>query len=125
MTFLEITAVSLTGAAVYGTLEMLWRGWTHWSMLLAGAVCGGMMYWVANFSRLPLWQEWILCAALITTVEFFSGVVLNLWLGWNIWDYSGMRINLLGQICPAFCLVWLGISIPGVWLCRFLRVLVT
>ena len=54
MTFLEITAVSLTGAAVYGTLEMLWRGWTHWSMLLAGAVCGCMMYWVANFSRLPL-----------------------------------------------------------------------
>ena len=79
----------------------------------------------ACFSLTKPPQEWSLCAALITTVEFFSGVVLNLWLGWNIWDYSGMRINLLGQICPAFCLVWLGISIPGVWLCRLLRVLVT
>ena len=122
---MEYLLVYLSGAALYGLMELCWRGWTHWSMLLAGAVCGCMMYWVANFSRLPLWQEWILCAELITTVEFFSGVVLNLWLGWNIWDYSGMRINLLGQICPAFCLVWLGISIPGVWLCRFLRVLVT
>lgn len=125
MTLLELTAVYLTGAAGYGTLELLWRGWTHWSMLVAGGVCTCAMYWIANYSGLPLWQEWILCAAVITTVEFFAGVLLNLILGWQIWDYGHLPGNLLGQICPAFTMVWLGISIPGVWVCQVLRGLIS
>ena len=93
-------------------------------MLVAGGICGCIMYWIANYSRFPLWQQWILCAGIITTVEFLSGVIVNLWLGWGIWDYGAMPFNLMGQICPAFTLVWLGISIPGIWLCRMLHTLV-
>jgi uncharacterized membrane protein len=29
----------------------------------------------------------------------------------NVWDYSDMPFNLLGQICPSFSLLWVGIAI--------------
>lgn len=118
---LELPVIFLTGAALYGSVEILSRGWTHWSMLLAGGICVTMMYCIANFSRFQLWQKWILCAAIITTVEFLSGIIFNLQLGWHIWDYSDRQFNLLGQICPVYCLIWLGLSVPGEWFCRKLR----
>ena len=72
-------------------------------------------------STLSLWKKMLLSAALITTAEYLTGCVVNLALGWQAWDYSGCRGNLLGQICPAFSLLWLALSLPGLWLCRWGR----
>ncbi len=121
MRSLEYPAVYLTGAAGYGALELLWRGWTHWSMLCLGGLCLCVMYALANRTRLPRWQVWVLSAATITTAEFLCGVLVNLILGWQVWDYSAIPGNLLGQICPFFCVMWLGLSVPGAWFCRKLR----
>lgn len=110
--------VFLMGAGIYGTIELLYRGWTHWSMLLAGGICICLMFRIANCPVFSPMQKWILSAAVITTVEFVSGIFLNLLLGWQIWDYSAHTGNLLGQICPTYCLMWLGISIPGIWFCK-------
>lgn len=55
----------------------------------------------------PLWLQAVVCAALVTLVEFVAGCVLNLWIGLDIWDYSDIPFNLLGQICLPFSLVWL------------------
>ena len=117
----ELPAIFLTGAALYGSIEILSRGWTHWSMLLAGGICVSAIYCIANFSPIALWKKWVLCAAVITTVEFLSGILFNLQLGWHIWDYSDRSFNLLGQICLAYSAVWLVLSVPGEWLCRKLR----
>ena len=114
---LEATAVFLSGAAIYGTIELVSRGWTHWSMLLAGGICMSIMYRIANHTHFRLWQKWVLSAAVITTVEFLSGVLFNLHLQWHIWDYSARAFNLMGQICPAYTATWLAISVPGIWLC--------
>ncbi len=118
---LELPATFAVGALVYGTIEILTRGWTHWSMLLAGGICVCTMYYAANFTRLPHWQKWILSAMIITTVEFLCGILFNLRLGWHIWDYSTRPMNLLGQICPKYTFIWLCLSIPGEWLCRILH----
>lgn len=118
MAILEYMTVYLAGSAAYGTLELLWRGWTHWTMLVVGGLCTCIMYWVANRTALPSWQKWVLTAVAITTVEYLSGLVINLYLRWDVWDYSRQPGNILGQICPAFFLIWLSISIPGNWLCR-------
>lgn len=118
---LEFTAVFLSGAAIYGSIELLSRGWTHWSMLLAGGICICIMYRTANHTGYPLWQKWVLSAAVITTVEFFCGVIFNLQLGLHIWDYSSRAYNLLGQICPAYTFIWLGLSVPGIRLCTSLH----
>jgi uncharacterized membrane protein len=51
------------------------------------------------------------CALGITAIELVFGLIFNLWLGMNVWDYSDMPFNLLGQICPSFTLLWVGIAI--------------
>ena len=61
----------------------------------------------------------------ITTVEFVAGCIVNLRLHWQVWDYSSLPFNLLGQICPRFILMWFALSIPGVALCTLLHRLFT
>ena len=41
-----------------------------------------------------------------TAAELAAGLVLNVWLGLGIWDYSGLFGNLWGQICPQFWALW-------------------
>ena len=50
-------------------------------------------------------------ALIITCYEFFVGMVVNLRLGWDVWDYSALPRNVLGQICPAFTGIWFAICL--------------
>ena len=54
-------------------------------------------------------------ALIVLAVEFASGCILNLWLGLGIWDYSNQPGNVLGQICPAFGLLWFFIMPLAIW----------
>ena len=97
------------GGATYCTIEVLFRGRSHWTMLLLGGalfVALGLLN-----ERLPwelglFWQV-LAGAAIVTVMEFAAGCVVNLWLGWGVWDYSGLPGNVLGQVCPQFVLAWL------------------
>ena len=117
----EWTAVFLTGATLYGSIELLSRGWTHWSMLLAGGFCVCAMYAIANYTHFRTLWKCILCALLITGVEFLCGIIFNMYLDLHIWDYSSRPLNVLGQICPTYTMIWLGLSVPGLWLCKGLH----
>ncbi|MBQ3003172.1 MAG: hypothetical protein IJD82_05525, partial [Clostridia bacterium] len=54
-------------------------------------------------------------------VEFVTGLIVNHWLHLSVWDYSDVPLNLLGQICLPFSLVWFVITLPilklGTWVC--------
>lgn len=117
---MEYLIVYAFGGLAYVLLEILWRGWTHWTMLLCGGACFTLMYLI-SMAAMPLWRKCLLSAAAITTVEFLTGCLVNLRLHWQVWDYSAMPFNLLGQICPQFLLLWLVLSLPGLWLCSTLR----
>lgn len=117
---LEYIAVFLLGGLLYGLLELLWRGWTHWTMLLCGGLCLLLMYLITGVCRSPV-RRVILCAAAVTVIEFFTGCLVNLALGWGVWDYSELTGNVLGQICPLYSGLWLLLSVPGTLLCRGLR----
>ena len=117
---MEYILVYMTGAVLYGLLELGWRGWTHWAMLLCGGACFLLMYLIA-LTALPLWRKCVLSTVATVTLEFYTGCLVNLYLGWQIWDYSALPWNLLGQICPQFLLLWLALSLPGLWLCSRLR----
>ena len=82
---------------------------------------GLLIYLIAGRERTVLWRRWTLCAAAVTTVEYFTGVLVNLRLGWNVWNYADRPLNVLGQICPLYTLFWFGLAIPGVWLGRTVR----
>jgi uncharacterized membrane protein len=55
--------------------------------------------------------------AVATAVEFSVGVILYKMLGRRLWDYSSVRGNLSGHICPFFSAAW---GIIGAMVVKFL-----
>ena len=49
--------------------------------------------------------------------------IVNIILGWNVWDYSNLPGNLLGQICPQFTVLWFFLSAVAVYLDDWIRYL--
>lgn len=112
------------GAFGYTALEILWRGYSHWTMALTGGFCFVMIYFVnTHFAQTHLLLRALLCACIITATEFTVGCIVNLALGWNIWDYSAQPLNLLGQICPFYSMLWFLLCIPLGLLCPSLIIL--
>ena len=111
------------GGLLYVLIEILFRGHSHWTMFCVGGLC----FWLIGLINeaipweMPLWKQCIIGATIVTDVEFLSGCVINLWLGWNIWDYSDMPFNLLGQICLPFSIAWLGLSVIAIVIDDYLR----
>ncbi len=100
------------GAIGYAAIEVIWRGYTHWSMVIAGGLCFIIFSLVAErLQQRSILLKAAVCAIGVTAVELVFGVVFNLWLKMGVWDYSGMPLNILGQVCPIFSLIWGGIAI--------------
>lgn len=97
----------LTGALGYGLIEVFWRGFTHWSMLMAGAVGLLVIDYLDRELALGDWGKAALCALVITSVELIVGVVVNIYGGGDVWDYSALPFNFLGQICLWYAAIWL------------------
>ena len=102
-----------TGAVGYSSLEMLWRGRTHWSMMLAGGICFWSFGKIGNLhhSRSLVFRLAVGSAA-VTAVEFVFGLIFNIALKKKVWDYSALPHNFLGQICPQFSALWGLMSVP-------------
>lgn len=57
----------------------------------------------------------------ISFIELLSGLVLNRWWGFNIWDYTGNFGNILGQTDVQHFIYWLGLAPFGYWLDDLIR----
>ena len=113
----------VTGGLLYIALELAWRGHSHWTMFVLGGlcfICLGLINEVMPWD-MPLWQQVVIGVCLVTSLEFTVGCIVNLWLGWGIWDYSNMLGNVLGQICPQYILLWMPVSLVGIMLDDWLR----
>ena len=111
------------GGLIYALIELVFRWRTHWTMLIVGGLC----FWLIGLVNevipweVVFWKQCLLGSLIVTVVEFFSGCIINLGLGWNVWDYSNLPLNLLGQICLPFSLLWILISAVAVVLDDYLR----
>ena len=113
---LDHASLFCAGALGYGGIEVLVRGHTHWTMLLAGGFClTGLEALDRRLSHRPFLLRCAAGAALITAIELASGLVCNRLLHWAVWDYSAHWGNLWGQICPLFSLYWFLLCIPVFW----------
>lgn len=102
----------IIGALGYAAIETIWRGYTHWSMALAGGLCFIIFSLVAEgFRERSILFKAMLCAVGVTLVELVFGLIFNVTLGMDVWDYSHLPLNLFGQICPLFSLLWAGIAV--------------
>ena len=60
---------------------------------------------------LPLIIQAPMASIIITLVEYWAGYILNIQLGMNIWDYSDLPLNVDGQVCLYFSLLWMILGI--------------
>lgn len=114
--FLKYLFLFWFGGTFYITLEVLWRGYSHWTM---GVLAGLIFISIGLLNEIWSWDTSIILQILTGTViatigEFITGCIVNLWLGWDVWDYSDMWGNILGQICPAFIALWMPISLLSI-----------
>jgi len=113
----------LIGAALYVMIELLWRGYSHWTMLILGGVCFvclGLINEIIPWN-VALWKQALLGASIITILEFITGCIINIYFKLNVWDYSNMRFNILGQVCLVYFILWIPLSTVGIILDDYLR----
>lgn len=113
----------LIGGLIYICIELLYRGDTHWSMAIVGGfafVCCGLINELLSWQT-PLWKQSLIGGGIITVLEFISGILLNIILKWDVWDYTNYKINLLGQICLPFSILWCVIATVAIILDDHLR----
>ncbi|MBS6296346.1 MAG: hypothetical protein KH416_09515 [Dialister sp.] len=111
------------GGLLYVLCEFIFRGRSHWTMFLVGGLC----FWLIGLINevipweMPLWKQCIIGAVIITTVEFIAGCIINIGLGWQVWDYSGLPFNIMGQVCLPFAVLWVVVAAVGIVLDDYLR----
>lgn len=117
------------GGAIYFFIEVAWKtfrghpesiSWTMLALAIFLAIplerVGAELPW-----EMPLWLQGLICGTGITAAELAAGLVLNVWLGMGVWDYSGLPFNFMGQICPQFWAVWVIGSMPAIVILDWLR----
>ncbi len=120
---LKCAVLALCGGGAYFAIEVFWRGYSHWTMAVLGGICFVLIGGINEFFpwEMPLALQGVIGAAMVTVLEFYTGVILNLWLGLGIWDYSGLPLNLLGQICVMYSILWIPLAVVAVILDDWLR----
>ena len=111
------------GSIIYMSLEILWRGYTHWTMGVLGGICFiclGLINELLSW-KTPLVLQMLIGSTIITILEFITGCIVNIWLGWNVWNYSNLPLNLLGQICVPFSILWYFVSAIGIVIDDYIR----
>lgn len=111
----------LMGFFIYSLLEIVNRGYTHWTMSLTGGVVLAIMYSVNSRRTMTLIKSCFIGAFVITAIEFAVGIFDNIIMDWNVWDYSDMPLNVLGQICLPFSVLWFLLCVPAFYLCRGIK----
>ena len=121
--FLKYLFLGFIGGFTYYNIELIYRGYSHISMFLLASFLFILIGLINEFLSwdTPLFIQSIIGAIIVTVFEFITGCIVNLWLGLNIWDYSNEPLNVMGQICLPFTLIWIVLSCIAIVLDDYLR----
>ncbi len=115
MKFWKAAVLFYLGGGAYMTLEFLWRGRSHGSMFLLGGLCFSLMGSLyRRLPRVPLAIKQVLGAGMVTALELATGLLVN--REYAVWDYRNMPVNFHGQICLSYSLLWMPLTLFGMWL---------
>lgn len=109
------------GGLTYIAIELLWRGYSHWTMFFVGGLCFiliGAINEVYTY-EMPLVQQMGISAVLVTMVELLAGLIIN--CNYNIWDYRNMPFNIIGQICLPYTALWFFLSLLAIIIDDYIR----
>lgn len=121
--FVKSILLFFVGGLLYYLIEVVWRGYSHWTMYCLGGlcfVCIGLINEILPW-EMPLWKQGIIGALLITVLEYAVGCIVNIGFGWNVWDYSDVPFNIQGQICLPFTLLWFVVSLAAIIMDDYIR----
>ena len=121
--FLKYAFLFLIGGFAYGGIELISRGFSHISMFIAGGICFiliGLLNQGYSWN-MSLLSQMVISAVIITSVEFVIGLIVNVWLNLNVWDYSNKPYNFMGQICLLYTNFWFLLSLLAIFLDDYLR----
>ena len=124
LNFFNYLLIWLVGGFIYYMIEILYRGYSHPSMFIVGGFCLVLIGLLNEYTY--SWNMYFELQVLIGDIivlilEFCTGLIVNVWLGLNVWDYSNMKFNVLGQVCPQFALLWLPIIVAAILLDDWIR----
>lgn len=115
------TVIFYLGGMFYCLTELLWRGWTHGSMFLLGGLCFYVVGGLDRRFRISVLAQIVLGALIVTFFEFWTGMLVNRVMHLNVWDYSHLPFNLLGQISLPFTLLWMPLCLIAIFCENYLR----
>ena len=125
-TLLKYSILFLIGGVLYYLIETVYKGLTsgvgsHWTMVVLGGICFTILGGYNEFLswETPLWKQCTFGAIIVTILEFITGCIVNLWLGWDVWHYE--HLDVLGQICLPFSIIWFFLSAIAIILDDYLR----
>jgi uncharacterized membrane protein len=122
--FLKELVLFTIGGVIYNLIEIAYRGYTHWSMFIVGGICFCLVGLINEFFDwdFPTFHsQCIIGAIIITTLEYISGYIVNIKLGWYVWDYSNKFLNINGQICLQSFVYWIILSAIAILLDDYIR----
>lgn len=109
-------------SVIYCGIEIVYRGWTHWSMALLSGILGVLCIDTPNniFGYDLDYSLQVLASTIICTIgEGITGLVVNVKMGLNVWDYSTLPFTFFwGQCNLFFVFAWaLIIGLFGIFFC--------
>lgn len=104
------------GGSVYIEIELLYRGYTHWSMFLLA----GFVFITVGWSNEHIftWHDKFFKQVFIATIwatlcEYICGWILR-FNGLQVWDYSDVPLNIDGIVCIPFMFAWAALMIVAI-----------
>ena len=125
---IENTVLWMTGGLLYFYLEIAFRNYSHYSMIVCGGFCFVIVGTIGKYI-LETESDILKAVALImffgalviTTLELFTGIIVNLKLNMGVWDYSSMKYNVYGQICLTYTMIWALLSLLCVFVSNTIK----
>ena len=112
----------IIGGNSYFYVELLWRGYSHITMFFLGGLCFVLIGLINEILvEMPLLIQQGISSLIITTLELVFGLAFNILLGMNIWDYSNLKFNFMGQISLRYSILWFFLSLPAIVFDDYLR----
>lgn len=122
---LKLCVLALIGGITYMLIELAWRGYSHISMFILGSICFLLLGGINEFLPWELGFVWqmLIGSGIVTILELIFGIVVNVWLELEVWDYSNLPFNFMGQICLPFSFAWTLLSGVAIVVDDYLRYL--
>ena len=118
---IKYVVLFVMGGLVYCGIELMWRERTHISSFIMG---GTAILIVGGLNEgydwdMPVWYQMLLSSLFITAMEYVVGINFN--ADYHIWDYRELWLNIDGQICLGYSLLWGLLGLVGILLDDFIR----